>query len=450
MKTGHAGMDRLATGVWIGQQAKDWYDKGREKYRNLTTWTVTLEESDTAYMTVQQWLLDTMPETKQKNVTAQTRTVYIGDDGSQTIGSSSLYDDEFPGSGRRGSTSETRVVLSLSQSHKQIIFVDHHKVQVHIATPQELHDLEGRVRRRSSSVKTGKIVFTCRSVEAQHAVVDMLNSMVASRSKRKPALWVADGWGNWNSQDAPQRKLESVILREGLKEDILADLRKFLDDETKYTELGIPWHRGYLFHGPPGTGKTSVIKAVAAELGLDLWYLPLADLKEDSSLIDLIRGVRARGVLLLEDVDAYQAARDREAEEGEEAKPKNPLAGGITNSALYNALDGVVTPHGLITIMTTNHIEKLDPALIRNGRADRVIELGLPTWSEISGLWDMFFPEQVGRLNPHETGTFPDQSISQAEISEVFKRNWEDPDLAVDELLLLCTKGLEALEAARS
>lgn len=446
MKTGHAGMDRLATGVWIGQQTKDWYDKARSKYRELTTWTVTLEEADNAYMTVQQWLLETMPETKQKNVTAQTRNVWIDNDSGESVvrGMSEFY-EESP----RGSTSETRVVLSLSQSHRQTIFVDGHKVQVHIATPQETHDLEGRVRKRSSSVRTGKIIFTCRSVDAQHAVVDMLNGMVANRSKRKPALWVADGWGNWNSQDAPQRKLESVILAPGVKEDLMADLQKFLDDETKYNELGIPWHRGYLFEGPPGTGKTSIIKGLASELGLDLWYVPLADLKEDSSLIDLIRGVRAKGVLLLEDVDAYQAARKRDDEDDKKAEAAGTGRVGITNSALYNALDGVVTPHGLITIMTTNHIEKLDPALIRNGRADRVITLGLPTWREISLLWDMFFPGEAGRLNPHESGTYPSQQISQAQVSEVFKRNWEDAETAVDELMLLCIEGVEALEAAR-
>lgn len=433
-KTGNPAVDRMATALYIGEQAKEWIDKARAKYREHTTWSVTLEESDPAYLVCQQWLLDTMPQTKQKNVIATTRTVYVDpDDGSilKPRGEfDGLFEDSTP-SGKSGSVSETRVVLSLSQTQVQTIDIGGHKVKIKVASSQPEDDDNGRPRRRvSSSIRNGRIVFICRSLDAQHAVVAMLNGMVTNKAKRKPALWVADGWGQWGAQDAPARKLNSVVLADGLKEDLMGDLRKFLEDEKRYSELGIPWHRGYLFHGPAGTGKTSLIKALAAELGLDLWYAPLGDLKEDSSLVDLVRSVRSRSVLLLEDVDSYAAARDRDEDGNETGK-------GISTSALLNALDGVVTPHGLITIMTTNHIDKLDKALVRNGRADRVVELGLPSWNEISQLWDLFFPERAGGVA--EAGvsmdSYPGEELSQATVSEIFKRNWDFPDLAYTELM---------------
>lgn len=430
LRTGNAKLDKIASGFYVGQQAKDVFDKGRAEYRKRTTWSVSVEESDTIFRTVQDWLLQNMPEKDHKDVNATTQTVYYdaaGDEtGTRGRGMGSPF-DEYEIGPSAGHT-ETRVVLTLGKAHQQKIYVDGHTVVVHVIAETPPEDSNGRPTRRNLNVKgSGKIQFNCRSVAAQAAVIDLLNSMVEGKNKRKPSLWIADGWGQWRSQDSPLRKLDTVILRDGLVEDIMQDVQKFLADEKKYTHLGIPWHRGYLFHGPPGTGKTSLIKALAADMGLDLWYAPLGDLKEDSSLVDLIRSVKPRGVLLLEDVDAYSAAKDRE---GDESKDKDPGTG-ISSTALLNALDGVVTPHGLITIMTTNHIDKLDPALIRNGRADRVIELGLPSVAEISRLWTMFFPDVENWII--ERDEVP--GVSQAQVSEVFKSNWENPEAAKAALL---------------
>lgn len=431
--TGNKELDKLATALWVAEQGKEWFEKARGRYRQRTTWTVTIEESDAAYPVVQQWLLDQLPQTQQKNITAVTKTFYLDSTGKESPQSrrSSLFDDAYPDEGSGNKASETRVLISLNESHSQYVRIDGHKIFVQVS-PKEVVGDDGRPSRSSSRpVRNGKVIFTCRKMEAQEAVINLLNGMMSRRQNRKPALWVADGWGQWRSAEVPGRKLSSVVLADGVKEELLGDIQKFLDDEKKYAELGIPWHRGYLFHGPAGTGKTSLIKAIAAEMGLDLWYAPLGDLKEDSSLVDLIRSVRPRGVLLLEDVDAYAAARDRD----ESGTPAGSGERGISTSALLNALDGVVTPHGLITIMTTNHLEKLDPALIRSGRADRTIKLGLPGWGEINTMWSLFFPAEF------DLGEEPEQfqlsKISQASVSEVFKRNWDFPDKARAELMEL-------------
>jgi hypothetical protein len=441
--TGNPTLDKWNQYLYFAQQGRDWFDKGKAIYREKTTWTVTVDETDTAYAAVQAWLLDTIPQQRQKNVSAETKTVYIDPDGTEKMTRSSRFDpyedDDIFGRGGSSKVSETRVVLSLAETAPQKIIIGGHKVRVGISQGEQEDD--GRPRRGSMKIRSGKIVFTCRSIAAQDAVLDHLNNMVGGRNKRKPALWVADGWGQWRSQDAPARKLSSVVLKPGLKEDLQADVQKFLDDERKYTDLGIPWHRGYLFHGPAGTGKTSLIKALAAELGLDLWYAPLGDMKEDSSLVDLVRAVKPRGVLLLEDVDSYAAARDRDSEGKKEAD-----AGlGVSTSALLNALDGVVTPHGLITIMTTNHFEKLDPALIRNGRADRVVKLDLPTMTEIKGLWEMFFPEEDSSWIP--SGEWM-PGKSQAAFSEAFKRHWENPDAARMEVEAMLAEAAEEYGSA--
>lgn len=412
---------KIETGIRVGLQVKELVEKGVDVYSRHTTWFVTVRETDTAYQSVQSWLQEMLPAKNHRNLTATTRTFRKKDSHTNSAADELFSEYDSPSASRN---TETRIVTTLDETSKQPIYIDGHKILVKV-TDDSTPESEDSHRRSRSSIKAGKIVFECRSIEAQHAVVQMLNGMVADFSKRAPQLWVSDRWGNWRSQDTVLRKMSSIVLDNGVKEDVLDDLRTFLDDEEKYNELGIPWHRGYLFHGPAGTGKTSLIKALASELNLDLWYAPLGDLEEDSSLVDLIRSVRARGILLLEDVDAFAAARDRDTE----SKPSGN-GNGISTSALLNALDGVVTPHGLITVMTTNHLDRLDPALTRSGRADKVVELGLPSRNELVGIWDLFFP---GVPCDFEGGTdIP--GISQAGASEVFKSNWHDAAAAAREI----------------
>lgn len=426
-------LGKLTTAVWVAQQGASIYSKIKDKYEDKHTWTVTVEEKDSSFLPVQRWLLETLPPSDKRSVIATTHTIYIDSEGVEDIAPSSKdrypfdsYDGE-----KNGRTTESRILLTIKNIVQQPIMINGHKVKIQVSSNVE--EGEGDKTRRSSNVRNGTIVFTCRSVEAQDAVVKHINSLIGGKDKHKPSLWVANGWGNWQVQDIPTRKIDSVVLKEGLKEELLADLNKFIKDEKKYTQLGIPYHRGYLFHGPAGTGKSSIIKALAGELGLDLWYAPLGDLKEDSSLVDLIRQVKSRGILLLEDVDSFSAAVDR----ADDGKAQHESGTGISTSALLNALDGVVTPHGLITVMTTNHLHKLDPALIRNGRADKVIELGLPSVEEMDRLWSLFFPDSeqwivdiIGKSDPHHI-----PGISQAETSEIFKSNWDFAEKAREALI---------------
>lgn len=435
--TGNPKLDKIATAVWVANQGRDTYQKVQAFYKQHTTWSVTVTQADEAYAPLQEWLVHNIPSKKQKNVIASTQTTYVTRTGVEVDKGKSFIDAYLEDSDSM--VPKNQVVLSLANATPQKVTVGGYKVSVVTAEPDAgkagLGEIRGgggggstiAPRTRTTPMNNGKIVFYARSQAAQKAIFDLLSTLVETKNTtRKPSLWVADSWGGWRSQEAPLRKIESVVLKKGLKEEILGDLSKFLNDEKKYVNLGIPYHRGYLFHGPAGTGKTSMIKALAAELGLDLWYAPLGDLKEDSSLVDLIRSVKARGILLLEDVDSYAAAQDRESDD----KSESDAGMGVSTSALLNALDGVVTPHGLITIMTTNHIDKLDPALIRNGRADKVVELGLPSLDEISELWNLFFPKSVGEIQGGTT--IP--GLSQAEVSEIFKSNWENPLAAKDAL----------------
>jgi chaperone BCS1 len=164
-----------------------------------------------------------------------------------------------------------------------------------------------------------------------------------------------------------KRPLASVILPRGVVENVIKDATRFLEGAEWHAERGIPWRRGYLLYGPPGTGKTSLVKSLAGALGLDLAIINLtASRLDDQSLSGLFAGAPARSILLIEDIDAAFAQRDRD-----------DAGRGITFSGLLNAIDGVASQEGHLLFMTTNHIERLDPALIRPGRVDMRIPFGL-------------------------------------------------------------------------
>jgi chaperone BCS1 len=125
-------------------------------------------------------------------------------------------------------------------------------------------------------------------------------------------------------------------------------------------------------------------------------------------------------MLLLEDVDILQAATTRQEEQG-----RTSLSG------LLNALDGVSTPHGLITVLTTNDMTKLDPALIRPGRVDRIEEIGHLDDDGLADLFTLVF----GATN--DRPTLAGMAITPAEVMEIFKRNLDAPAIATAEFELL-------------
>lgn len=188
-------------------------------------------------------------------------------------------------------------------------------------------------------------------------------------------------YGDWTvSSKAPQRPIESVILPKGFTEDLIDDIQEFLNSDDWYTERGIPYRRGYLFYGPPGNGKTSAVLALATHFNLDIGILSLkmAGL-EDDDLYSLLTNTPKNTLVLLEDIDCVVDGRNTD--------------GAVTFSGLLNALDGLSSAHKQIIFMTTNHRDKLDPALVRPGRCDMQKEFKNADTSQKVRMFERFFPD---------------------------------------------------------
>ena len=178
------------------------------------------------------------------------------------------------------------------------------------------------------------------------------------------------------SRNLVPRKSSSVFIRDGLWEDILDDARAFLEGREWYADRSIPWRRGFLFHGVAGSGKTTVSIALASELRLPIYVVNLNS-TNDSTLSLLLSKIDTHALVLMEDIDSTSPKRNTKPKDNDDVDGDRSLLPGLTLSGLLNALDGAVAGEGRIVCMTTNHPDQLDPALIRPGRVDRRIEIGV-------------------------------------------------------------------------
>ncbi|KAF5006779.1 hypothetical protein FDECE_6867 [Fusarium decemcellulare] len=257
----------------------------------------------------------------------------------------------------------------------------------------------------------------------------------------------------------PIRPMRTVVLEKEEKRDVLRDINEYLHPATPkwYASRGIPLRRGYLFHGPPGTGKTSFSFALAGVFGIDIYVISLQDpTVSEEDLAVLFTRLPRRCIVLLEDIDTAGLRRpsdedsekddDEDSEEKKDSsekkekkskkkkddtpdtdyssseeerkkrrrgrkkgrKGKDSDSSKTTNniltlesislSGLLNAIDGVASHEGRVLIMTTNKPESLDEALIRPGRVD--VQVGFKNATSIQATELFYRMYEVARTKP--------------------------------------------------
>ncbi|KAJ5473995.1 ATPaseAAA-typecore [Penicillium sp. IBT 31633x] len=230
----------------------------------------------------------------------------------------------------------------------------------------------------------------------------------------------------------PPRSLSTLALPIKMKNDMIEDIEDFLNPQRKvwYESRGIPYRRGYLLYGPPGTGKSSMCFAIAGLLWLDIYTVSLNSRKlDEDSLIKLFQSLPKRCIMLLEDVDSAGISQEcnwrmkypSDTGRAEDLLQANERDGaGISLSALLNCLDGVAAQEGRILIMTTNHLEKLDTALIRPGRVDKRYHFDFVNTMSVKQLFRAFFDEGSSITTEREPSDRSTWENSVSELSDKF------------------------------
>ncbi|TFY79953.1 hypothetical protein EWM64_g4058 [Hericium alpestre] len=269
------------------------------------------------------------------------------------------------------------------------------------------------------------------------------------------------------------RPVESLILGDGAAENILEDVRAFLDSESWFIGKGIPFRRGYLLHGPPGTGKTSTIFTLAGALKLEVYILSLwGPRMNDVTLQELVSAIPKYAIVVIEDIDCIFPPGGDRGDFGSLDPHGLPLEENhiresrVTLSGLLNVLDGVGSDEGRVLFGTTNRLEALDPALTRPGRFDIKVEYKLASSIQAKALFERFFsgtPESPISSSSDGEGTpgpdakfhrdylcmavefasaIPDQTFSMAELQGYLLTYHLDPRQAVRDIRMWIEKEL--------
>lgn len=229
--------------------------------------------------------------------------------------------------------------------------------------------------------------------------------------------WDAEGTFWRHETEVPKRALSTIFLDPQLRATLLCDLEDFDSEPARawYRAHAIPYRRGYLLHGPPGTGKSSLIVGIATHLDRAIHRIHLvAPRLDDGSLAMAMHRVPVGSVVVLEDIDALFGVH----------REKNESSN-VTFSGLLNAIDGIGdSTKGTLYIMTTNHPERLDAALRRRGRIDVDFAVGpcVPAQSQ-----EMFLSYYPGAAV--EAATFASRvaslrrAVTPSELQELFVKH---------------------------
>lgn len=356
----------------------------------------------------------------------------------------------------------------LSQQKTKTISYKNHEIKYYLNTELITVYTDKDRKRENFKVNLSTIVNECERTDildefCQHCLNEYINNL---SSNTWTQLIYTNVNGEWKSSPSNNtRKMDTIVLKKGLKDNIKDDLQLFLNSEEWYKERDVPYTRGYLFYGHPGTGKTSMIKGMSLFSKRHIHYLMLNEIKSDSELIELLKKINYKDtILVIEDIDAMASivkSRDielsdnstsytdinsdsdndnntkkhknklnkkhkktKESDKNSEPDKNNKSLSTLTLSGLLNAIDGVFTCDGRILIMTTNHPEVLDSALIRPGRIDSKYLFDNCNKEQIKGLYEMFFniPVEQSQLDLIE-----DILYSPAHITSVFLRYRNNP-----------------------
>jgi len=259
---------------------------------------------------------------------------------------------------------------------------ERYKIARKALTNEEIFTLGKVEYHEDSSELIERIIYLIVLIGIIYMVYSVRSARKAQEEITLKELNSSEDFNNDTTYLQPQHSsvnFEDVAGVEGVKEE-LKEIIDFLKNPQKYREFGISLPKGVLLVGPPGVGKTLIAKAVAGEANVPFFYQSAASFvqiyvgmgaKRVSELFEKAKET-APSIVFIDEIDAVGKSRGGQNNEEREA----------TLNQLLTEMDGFEERSGVMVIAATNKIEVLDDALLRAGRFDRRVHIGLPDFTE--------------------------------------------------------------------
>lgn len=214
-------------------------------------------------------------------------------------------------------------------------------------------------------------------------ITDLIHSILPIKDDADKISTFTSQGSSWMKRKVNKRSLDSVIVDDDVGNRITESIDNFLKSKEWYDKHGVSYKHSIFLHGSPGTGKTSIIKALSSHYNRPLYIINMA-MVSDYNIDELFHDIPPKSMVVMEDIDcvnnvnvASRGGERRSVPTTDDAlySKQSDDPAGLSLSSILNVLDGIKPLDDIVIFMTTNFIDKIDPAILRKGRTDDIIEI---------------------------------------------------------------------------
>ena len=209
--------------------------------------------------------------------------------------------------------------------------------------------------------------------------VNEFKTVIIGKGRNELFIYDIKGYANGSKEEGVDsvgrpmkgRDIDSLFFNHGIKEEVISHIDGFIKNRDLYESRNLTYKTGILLYGEPGTGKTSFATALATKYNRNVILIDLASFQnlDIATLTSCINADTDKFIVLLEDIDSIFPNLNREADKELSENERKTI------NKMLQFLDSSSSPNDVIFIATTNHYDKLDKAILRDGRFDIKVEI---------------------------------------------------------------------------